>query len=280
MLALSVLAACSALEGAPCGGSVGSCDGTTESLFCLDGRITRIRCDGPRGCSEQGSRLYCDQSVATVGARCAQEAGGACTPDRSEFLTCTGGLYVLSARCHGANACRNVDGQVFCDQTRAAVGDPCATGPGGDAACSMEGDAMLRCREGRFALSTACRGPNACRVQGTQVLCDQSVALAGDPCASEGGGVCTPDGRAMLLCRGGAFGEVRPCRGARGCHTEGSQILCDHSIGALGEPCSPEGAWACDADGRRSLVCRGGTFQEGSRCPRSCTVQDRHVSCR
>lgn len=276
----AMLAACSALEGAPCGGAVGSCDGTNESLFCLDGRITRIRCDGPRGCSEQGSRLFCDQSVATAGARCAQETAGACTADGTQLLVCTAGRYAASARCRGPEGCRAVDGQVLCDRTRAEVGDACGDLAGGDSTCSMDGDAWLRCREGRFALHRACRGPGACRVEGREVRCDQSLAAAGDACSSDGRGACTPDGAAMVMCTGNRFGNARPCRGARGCYTEGAQVFCDHSLGRAGEPCSPEGTFACEASGQGSLECRGGAFRAAEPCPRGCQAQNGQVACR
>lgn len=278
LVVASLLSACSALEGAPCGGSIGSCVDRDESLFCLDGRLTRIRCDGPRGCTERSAQLFCDQSVAVVGARCAQEAGAACTPDGASLLTCTGGRYARSGVCRGPGGCRQEGGQVLCDVSRAEVGDACATEE--TAACTMRGDAWLRCRGGHFELRSPCRGGEGCHVEGARVRCDQSLAEPGDACTDEDTAACTTDRGAMVRCRNGVQEGPVPCRGRRGCRVEGTQVLCDHSSGRQGEPCAPDESWACDVGGARTLVCRAGSFRPGAACPRSCVAEDGQVACR
>lgn len=269
---------CDILENAPCSGAVGSCTGRSEALFCLDGRFTRIRCDGPAGCSEVSGNFRCDQSVGAASDRCATESSAACTADHQSYLICENGRYVLSARCRGQNHCRVEGGRVLCDETVAEVNDPCVSDTAG-AACSSAGDAWLRCTDGRFTTISACRGPAGCHVDGSIVRCDQSIAVLGDACASEGGGACTADRSTMLFCRNGAYGAPRACRGPGHCAIEAGQVHCDQSIAAVGDACGIEGGYACDVSGRRRLVCSGGTLSPDRACSRGCTARDGQIFC-
>ncbi len=265
------------LENMPCSGAIGSCSSQREALFCVDGRYTRLACSGPAGCSEQGGNFRCDQSVAAVGDRCASEDTAACTADLQSYLVCENGRYVMHAHCRGANHCQNGAGRVTCDETIAEPDDPCGAG---GAACSPSHDAFLRCTEGRFVESLRCRGPEGCHIDGTRVLCDQSLAAVGDVCDAEGAATCSTDRASLLRCRGGVLVQGVTCRGPRHCYEEGTMVRCDEPVGAVGNACADEGGHLCDADGTHDLVCRNGVIQLDGACPGGCALRNGRVSCR
>ena len=102
-----------------------------------------------------------------------------------------------------------------CDDTTAARDDACARNPPFVYACSTDSTEALVCREGRFALWRACRGPDGCKVDGRDVHCDTSLGDPGDPCAQQGSYACSTNGKAMLRCDGAALRWPRPAAGLR-----------------------------------------------------------------
>src|SRR5438128_62681 len=84
-----------------------------------------------------------------------------------------------------------------------ACGSPSAGGP-----CNTSGvlcaasTTALECQLGKW-VALPCRGPMGCQRMSNTVLCDMSLDLEGDKCASTavGSGLCTQDMTATLECR-------------------------------------------------------------------------------
>src|SRR5688572_25249106 len=106
-----------------------------------------------------------------------------------------------------------------------------------------------------------------------------AFALFGCGSPAEGGECDNPtvfgckDAASALECRDGLWVSV-PCKGAAGCTTSEGDVLCDLSANAAGDGCPAihEGKGQCSADGRSTLECRGGTFQQTNTCS-TCSVQ-------
>jgi hypothetical protein len=62
---------------------------------------------------------------------------------------------------------------VGCDESIAEEGDPC----GGGAACSIDGTAFLRCRDGVLQREMDCPGPRHCHHEGTRVICEHGPPI-------------------------------------------------------------------------------------------------------
>ncbi len=88
------------------------------------------------------------------------------------------------------------------------------------------------------------------------------------------------DDTSALECKAGLWTAV-PCKGPKGCASSGGDVLCDLSGNAAGDACPAvhEGKGQCAPDGRATLECRGGTFQQTNTCG-SCSVQQQQVVCR
>jgi hypothetical protein len=161
---------------------------------------------------------------------------------------------------------------------RAQPGDPCREG---DARC-LDGSTALVCDDGKAA-ATPCKGPRGCRVEGDAMHCDVSGNAEGDRCttALESEGSCSPDGKALVQCRGGAY-AVLPCRGPAGCRADAERAVCDRSIAAEGEACAASAtATPCDASGKALLRCAGGKLVRAAAClgPMGCAVRAEGVVC-
>lgn len=82
---------------------------------------------------------------------------------------------------------------------------------------------------------------------------------AGDACSS--GQAACQDDKTELVCEGGKF-IAAPCKGAKGCKTEGSTQTCDSSANAPGDVCGKvsEGHTHCTPDHKSKIVCAGGKY--------------------
>ena len=126
------------------------------------------KCPGPKGCSSQKQKVSCDDSVADLGMPCATEGSAACAGDKHALLKCKGGVMVEAAKCRGASGCDATSGTPKCDTTIAQVGDAC--GQDDEAACSVDGKQLLRCRSQVMAATQTCK--SACKVSGTDIACN------------------------------------------------------------------------------------------------------------
>lgn len=93
---------------------------------------------------------------------------------------------------------------------------------------------------------------------------------AGDSC-EQGKRLCQ-DPKTEMWCQDGKL-ATGPCKGPKGCTTEGTTMRCDISANAVGEPCSPDDqdAAACTADGKSMVVCEKGKYAiRPCRGPKAC----------
>lgn len=83
--------------------------------------------------------------------------------------------------------------------------------------------------------------------------------IVGDHC-ERGEAVCQ-DSQVLLACQQGRLTQV-PCKGPKGCSTEGDRLHCDVSGNVAGDPCSTddEGTGQCSADGSSVVTCEKGAW--------------------
>jgi len=169
----------------------------------------------------------------------------------------------------------------------AATASACTPAPGdsctvGQTICFDE-RTKLTCQAGKY-LSTPCRGPFGCSVEGPAVVCDISGNAAGDVCpeADDGNSACAPDGTHALRCSNGRL-LVEPCHGPSGCQTKDSGPACDHSIAATDQICAPaaESRSACSLEGTHVLLCKDGKFIEQYACrgANGCRLREGRLRC-
>jgi hypothetical protein len=199
--------------------------------------------------------------------------GGTCSMDGKASISCVNGLaHVI--QCLGPRGC-HVDGDRYlCDHSIANFGDACTEGN----ACTADGKSMLKCKDGAFAMLSACGGPKACAtVPGATltVVCDGSIGKPGDVCTE--GAACTAGGKEFLTCVDGKLVSKTPCRGPHGCETKGDQVHCDQSLAIVGDPCEGEGG-ACSVDKKALLQCKKGVYAVLQKC--NCVEEATRVRCR
>ena len=181
-------------------------------------------------------------------------------------MWCIGGVFT-EVRCDGQDGCKRRGlTRGYCDQAVSQVGQPCI-GPEGGAACSPEGNAFLRCRGGRMVLDSRCRGPRGCYREGNMGFCDETIAVAGDPCGSDDGAACSTDGLQVLDCVDGLW-TLRYA--VESCRAEDGLVNWTHAHVSGGERCEGD-VRMCSDDGRM-LACRDGQLAPYLECrgPRGC----------
>jgi hypothetical protein len=180
--------------------------------------------------------LHCKPKV---GRQCT--AGQAACTDGASGLFCAKDGSYEAVSCRGRQGCQQEGARVSCDQSVAVVGDAC-TRPG--FACASDRKSALSCQGGTFVLAQRCSGHFACRTApfdgfapggSGNVLCDNDVASAGDPCLDEGDYACTVDRSVALECTGRKMVEMKRCDGPKGCSivhpkAKESHLECDTSV--------------------------------------------------
>lgn len=271
-----LLSACTPEVGGSCSDGDVTCKDANTKLFCKDGKYVAMACKGEEGCKEKDGTLTCDISGNADGDVCAKanEGKGRCSPDGKSQVLCLD-EKVAVIPCRGENGCETNGDTSTCDRSIAKVDERCRnTGK----ACSDDKKQMLRCEEDKYIVDSECRGEKGCRVEGSKVICDQSVGLAGDPCTS--GSACSADGKQMLSCQDGKLALQTHCRGENGCRRDGSKIRCDQTHAEEGDKCSGEGA-ACSVDKKAMLDCKDGTFIKSKDCRfKDCSVEEGKIYCR
>jgi hypothetical protein len=171
--------------------------------------------------------------------------GGSCWPfetaciGKATALKCHEEKFVKVA-CKGPRGCVEAGDRrpLRCDTSVASLGDPCM-GEDNEYACSPDKKRAFVCKHGRFALHLECRGNAGCSIsyQGYHgVSCDQSIAVEGDPCETDGTVACSEDMKHMLMCRMGRFELRSYCRGKLGCFMKGETPSCDTTLSLAGDP--------------------------------------------
>jgi hypothetical protein len=150
---------------------VAACESKTTAFVCLEERWAVIPCQGEHGCSESKERVVCDDSRAEVDALCTRDGNLSCSKDLQQKLKCEGGKWQKVSNCLGPGACSASDTLVTCDDTVAAVGDPCAFADSSrhHSCDKVDPHNVLVCKGGKFASIRRCAGE--CRATGSDVLC-------------------------------------------------------------------------------------------------------------
>jgi hypothetical protein len=220
---------CKKKPGDSCTGADPSCLDESNLLACEKGTFISTPCKGPNGCKVEDNLLTCDISGNTAGDPCAtaDEGDAACSVDKKSQVACKGGKYEV-AQCRGPNGCRTEGNTSICDLSISEENDDCsAPGAANTFACSVDGTKVLKCKGGKFQLSSHCRGKK-CEVKGDEVGCPDPIALVGDPCeaTSSGSYACAVDGTALLVCRGLKWNVDEKCRGKSTCKQQGDKVGC------------------------------------------------------
>jgi hypothetical protein len=199
-----------------------------------------------------------------------RDIGHGMCADSAHVLTCRAFTWRLDA-CHGPVGCTPQGDEARCDQRIADEGESC-----GDAtarACSADGTTLLRCDGSRMIGVQRCRGPRGCYRDAPEApaSCDQGGAEVDDPCDATGNH-CSADGRTILKCAPShRYALARTCAGPRGCFRAGESLVCDVSIGEVGEGCDGDGGSWCSRDGTQENTCRSGVLAKKQTCSR-CTA--------
>lgn len=146
-----------------------------EMVRCAGERWVSVqRCGGSRGCSVEGKRITCDNSVARVNDTCREEDDFSCTEDGAMALVCRQGKFITAGACRGPKKCR-VSGaketgfKVECDDSQARLGDVCSKED--HYSCAEDGRAILRCRGSAFVIDDRCKGKERCAIRSGQIGC-------------------------------------------------------------------------------------------------------------
>jgi len=139
----------------------------TSALVCRSSKfVVSQPCKGPRGCTNSGETVYCDNAVAEPGDLCTEEGDPACKTDRGSFMKCQKGKFVVTNGCRGPKKCTVTEKpdenkeHFECDDSITGVGDPCEDE--GEESCSLDGKSLDVCKAHHIAVSKSCPGPKAC----------------------------------------------------------------------------------------------------------------------
>lgn len=239
------------------------------------------RCLGKKGCTEDAHTVHCDHGQARVGDACYGHSY-ACSPDGHAELHCEDSRFVVMSACKGPRGCRNIKGNIHCDEDLGVVGDPC---DGKGYACSTSKRAELHCDGTQYSVASTCRGAQGCQVTGTKVQCDSWKAKKNDPCIRKNGWACSADKKALLSCDSNHFSVLSRCRGPNGCQVTKNDAgvdngtNCDNRVAFVGDYCQKNNI-ACAPDRKTLLECREGRYTTARHCPHGCVMHGYHFNCR
>lgn len=227
----------------------------------------------------------CDLFKPAEGKSCNARTDGALCTGQKTRLSCEGGTWMAEA-CLGPKGCSESGNLVSCDTTIANEGARC--GERGDVSCTPDRKTMLLCRDGKWAATDRCLGPDGCRSTEASVECDTTVGIEGDICTPAARSkkvayVCTSDGKAVLTCSGGKWRKVESCTGPKGC--SGSRTIeCDHPTASPGDFCVKEEKdddHACSPDRKARLECGPDGWKVESKClgEKGCSDSGTDIEC-
>jgi len=134
-------------------------------------------CKGPKRCelAAEKKQVNCDMSLADVNDLCDIDSRSgmenyACTSDKKGMLKCSGGKFTLVSTCSGPKGCKLDASKVSCDDSFAAVNDPCDHSSD-SYACSADKSEILRCTNRKFVTFDKCTKGKKCDVTATMVAC-------------------------------------------------------------------------------------------------------------
>ncbi len=246
---------CKPKQGAKCSSGQVACADAKTGLFCgPDGTFQTMTCDGADGCKPSGGAATCDNSVAAVNDGCDTPGDAACASDMKSALICSRGVFGIGETCKGPGGCKISGDTITCDNDISDPGDPCRTI--GDYACTSDKGMVLRCDANKMAALNTCRGPKACGIvprpaeAKVEFVCDDSLAMEGDACDTNGEEACSMDKRSMYVCTANKFANPKPCTGPTGCTYEEKfdRYGCDQGAAA---PANAGGAGAPKKGGKK-----------------------------
>jgi hypothetical protein len=147
-------------------------------LQCKDHKWELVgACRGQKHCelAPEKKQVNCDMSLAEAGDPCDLDAtpgseNYACTTDAKGMLKCVGGKFVIVSKCGGPEKCRIDANKVKCDDSLAAVGDPCDHSEK-SFACSHDRTEILACENRVFVSHEKCDKKKKCDVSEKTVSC-------------------------------------------------------------------------------------------------------------
>jgi hypothetical protein len=137
-------------------------DGKVRLVCKGEKMVPGAACGGPAGCHIEGDDAVCDGPAEIEGGPCEPEGSAGCESDGVTHLSCKDGRMGSPVACHGANGCKRVGNDIFCDRSIAEESEPCIVG--GVRACSTDGTKVLTCTSRAFVVTGTCRTP--CKVVG------------------------------------------------------------------------------------------------------------------
>jgi hypothetical protein len=213
---------CKPKQGAKCTAGQSSCEDEKVGLFCApDGTFRTMTCAGTDGCKQSGATVTCDNSIAAVNDGCDTPGDAACSADKKSALICTHAVFGVGETCKGPGGCKIQGDTITCDNDVSDLGDPCRTI--GDYACTSDKSMVLRCDANKMTALNTCRGPKACGIvpvpaqNKVEFACDDSLAMEGDACDTNGEEACSMDKKSLYVCVANKFVNPRPCSGPTGC---------------------------------------------------------------
>jgi len=217
-----------------------------------------------------------------VGDKCSSIGKFACTDTASAMLCNAGTLVTLP--CRGPHGCQGTGTASQCDDDLALEGDYCQTTLNENWSCSTDHKKELLCKDGKFQVARACKGPKSCQIQGNTIECDDSMADVGDVCVEEPGDSnygCSLDKQIEVVCKNGKFQPSNSCRGLKGCSISSNTVTCDQSMAREGELCRPVDNYSCTADAKQMLKCAATMkWAKEKDCKKNgCKVKGHEVSC-
>ncbi len=238
---------CKPKQGDKCSAGQTACVDAKTGLFCgPEGTFRTMTCDGTEGCKPSGPGVTCDNSIAAVNDGCDTPGDAACSADKKNALICTNAVFGVGETCKGPGGCKVSGDTITCDNDISDPGDPCRTN--GDYACTSDKRMVLRCDANKMTSLNTCRGPKACGIvpvpaqNKVEFVCDDSVAMEGDACDTNGEEACSMEKKSLYVCVSNKFANPRPCSGPAGCTYDEKfdRYGCDQ--GAREVPADPKGA--------------------------------------
>jgi len=152
------------------------CTGDKKAMLqCTKNKWTLAQsCLGDRACVMEKKKVTCDNSVANLGDACREEEDYACAPDHKSAVVCRGSKFIQASLCKGQKGCRvtgtkDAGFKVECDDSIAAVGDPCEKEE--HFSCAADERAILKCHAKKFDVEEKCKSKEKCQIRGGQVGC-------------------------------------------------------------------------------------------------------------
>jgi hypothetical protein len=218
---------CKPAPGGSCDPGEARCLDATREIICEDGKFVETPCKGKGGCSTLQERTTCDISGNQPGDPCPKsEEGAAACVSESAMIACRSRKFE-QVPCRGPGGCEMVGAQAKCDQSVVEAGEPCVL-KSASAACSVDKQTVLSCKEGRMVELYRCRGALGCVSAAGKLSCDQTIAAVGDACDKGLSGhiACSEDKKSLVICQNERFVASEKCKAGTACTVAGQSTSC------------------------------------------------------